>query len=336
MFQTVFEKFSGFLDQRFIFSVWLPCLFFWLALLCLILGWAGPSVMLVWWQQQPVELQVAMTILLLAWITFFARLLLNVLGALVQVYEGYWERFSFLDKLMKRRKRYYAEKLGTLPYKEIYLRFPPATRPEEAMPTRLGNLLKNAELYPKLRYEMDAVLIWPRLYSVLPESMVKNFGAAAAELDLMLIISVLGVAFACLGGILATVILPWHTVPACILGGALVAWLGYEGALRSALAYNQLIKAAFDLHRGTLLKTIGWVPASSYDKEKIQWDTISKFWYQGPPPTLAGKRALGYEKEKKEDSVGYLWLRGSGDGVEGACLLSTVPKHEKPEKQNGG
>lgn len=348
MFQTVFEKFSGFLDQRFILSVWIPCLFFWVALLCLVAGWVSPSVILGWWQQQPVELQVLMVVLLVAWITFFARLLLNVLGSLVRIYEGYWNRLLYIERLpffgdfTKRRKRYYADKIAGLKAagsdQEIYLRFPPATRLEEVMPTRMGNILKNGEIYPRQRYGMDAVLIWPRLYSVLPESIVRNFGSAAAELELMLVISALGMTFAFVGGVIAMVLLSWYVVPACILCGALVAWLGYEGALRSALSYNHLIKAAFDLHRGTLLKTIGWFPASSYDKEKTQWDSISKLWYQGPPPTPEEARPLGYEAEKTgteesgKDRFGYLWLESSGDGFEGGCLLASMPRQEEPEK----
>src|SRR5574338_1404914 len=117
MFQTVFEKISGFLDQRFILSVWIPSFFFWVALLCLLAGWTRPSVILKWWQQQPVELQVAMIILLLAWITLFARLLLNVLDSLIRIYEGYWNRLlylPFLESFRNRRQRYYAEKIKAL------------------------------------------------------------------------------------------------------------------------------------------------------------------------------------------------------------------------------
>ena len=340
MFQTVFEKFSGLLDNRFILSVWVPCLFFWLALLCLIVMWAGLSVVLGWWQLQPVELQLTLVVLLLAWITLFARLLLSALDTIIMVYEGYWdtERLSFLRDFKERRRRYYIKKIAALKASgnvlEIHLRFPPATRTEDVMPTRLGNLLKNAEMYPKLRYGMDAVVIWPRLYSVLPENMVKNFGAAATEMELMLIISVLGAAFAVLGGVVASVLLPVKAVLICILVGALIAWLGYEGALLSALPYNRLIKAAFDIHRGTLLKTIGWIPADSYDKEKIQWDSISKLWRYGSPPGSQWKSTFGYKAQEretavaKEDGFGYLWVKNTGEAVEGGCLLSSIPRNE--------
>jgi hypothetical protein len=344
MFETVFEKFSGILDQRFILSVWVPCLFFWLALWCLVVGWAGPSVVLGWWQLQPTELQLALVVLLLAWITFFARLLLSALDSIIRIYEGYWnvERVRFLRNFKERRRQYYIKKIAELKLAgknlEIQLRFPPATRPEAAMPTRLGNLLKNAEMYPNLRYGIDAVVIWPRLYNVLPDNVVKNFGAAATELELMLVISVLGAAFVLFGGFLAALLLPLYAVPVCTFGGALVAWMGYQGALRSALPYNRLIKAAFDIHRGTLLKTIGWTPADSYDKEKIQWDSISKLWHHGAPPGGPWKGAYGYKAEKaqagatQEDSFGYLWIKNTGEAVEGACLLGPVSGPEKAEE----
>jgi hypothetical protein len=346
MFQTIFEKFSGFLDQRFIVSVWIPCLFFWAAMLGLAAGWAGPSVLLAWWKQQPAELQVALAVLLLAWITFFARLLLSVLGTLVRIYEGYWDSLPLLGEFQKRRKRFYADKIAGLEAGNkqgvIYLRFPPVSRADDVMPTRMGNILKNGEVYPELLYEMDAVLIWPRLYSVLPEAMVTNFGSAAAELELMLVISALGAAFAVAGGVTALILLPWPLTAACILAGALVAWLGYEGALRSAVSYNSLVKAAFDLHRGTLLKTIGWSPATSYTKEKNQWKNISELWRQNQPPAGSEQeRALGYESEKPaaeaaepaEDTVAYVKFQVGDEAVEGHCSLTSVPRGERTGTQ---
>jgi hypothetical protein len=349
MFQTIFEKFSGFFDQRFIISVWIPSLFFWVALMSLVLGWAGASVILAWWNQHPTELQVALAVLLFAWITFFARLLLSVLASLVRIYEGYWkhflliERLPFLGNFRKRRQRYYARKIASLKTSKdeaaIYMRFPPVSRLDEVMPTRMGNILKNGEIHPQWLYGMNAVLVWPRLYSVLPEAYVRNFGSAAAEVELMLVISALGAAFACVGGLTAVLLLPYWVAPACIAGGVLVAWVGYEGAVRSALSYNSLVKAAFDLHRGTVLKTIGWSPATSYEKEKAQWESISQLWFQNPPPTRADALPLGYEPEKPakaaEDSVGYLWLKSGGEEVRGRCIITTRPKGETVTEDGG-
>jgi hypothetical protein len=269
--------------------------------------------------------------------------LLSVLDSLFQVYEGYWIRLALVDRFKKRRQRYYAEKIRDLKNSgddaEIHVHFPPASRLEEVMPTRMGNILKSSEIYPEHRYGMIAVLMWPRLYNVLPDGMTKNFAAAATELEFMLVISALGVAFAFAGGIIATILLPWYIVPICFLGGLLVAWLGYEGALRSATSYNLLIKAAFDLHRHTLLKTMGLLPAASYHKEKAQWSLIAQLWLHGSIPTPETALPLGYPPEKTvqtERKFGYVRLKNGAEVIEGTCLFTAIPTPEKPEKPNGG
>ena len=40
------------------------------------------------------------------------------------------------------------------------------------MPTRLGNILKASEIYAQIRYSIEAVNVWPRLFSVLPRQFV--------------------------------------------------------------------------------------------------------------------------------------------------------------------
>jgi hypothetical protein len=300
MLSTFFEKLSGYLDQRFAVTLWLPSLFFWVALLSLICIWFSPSTALIWWKQQPSELQVLLVLLALAWITFFARLLAVYLGGLIRFYEGYWENIPVLRTWGVKRKRHYQNELerlagqGAEGYRQIALRFPPRTRLDQVMPTRLGNLLRSAEIYPHVRYQIDGVVVWPRLYGVLPERLTQNVGAAKAEMDMMIIVSFLGVAFAFLGGGIAMMFLPWYCPPLCAFVGWGAAWIGYRGALRSALPYTQLLKAAFDLHRGTLLKTIGWTEPTSYGEERKRWLQICNLWYRGAPAGAAGARELGY------------------------------------------
>src|SRR5262249_286447 len=96
------------------------------------------------------------------------------------------------------------------------------------------------------------------------------------------------------GGGLAMRFLPWYYPPLCTFVGWGVAWIGYRGALRSAIPYTQLIKAAFDLHRGTLLKTIGWTEPTSYGEERKRWPQICQLWHRGAPAGAVGARELGY------------------------------------------
>src|SRR5262249_51291533 len=137
MLNTFFEKLSGYLDQRFVVTLWLPSLFFWVALLSLICLWFNPSTVLIWWKQQPGEIQVLLVLLALAWITFFARVLAVYLGSLIRFYEGYWENIPILRTWGVERKLHYQNELNALAgqgkegYNQIALRFPPSTRPDE-------------------------------------------------------------------------------------------------------------------------------------------------------------------------------------------------------------
>jgi hypothetical protein len=307
MFSTFFEKLSGYLDQRFVITLWLPSLLFWVALLSLVLVWFDPSNALLWWQQQPRVMQVLLILLTLTWITFCARVLAAYLGSLIRFYEGYWEHIPGLRQWGVQGKQHYQNELARLAgqgeegYRQIAMGFPPSSRPEQVMPTRLGNLLKNVELYPNVRYQIDGVVVWPRLYSVLPERLVQILGAAKAEMDMMMVVSFLSMAFAFLGGVLAMVLLPWYYPPLCALIGGGGAWIGYRGALRSALPYAQLTKAAFDVYRGTLLKTMGWLEPTSYAEERQRWLHISQLWYRGAPGSAAGAHALGYPPGKQTE-----------------------------------
>jgi hypothetical protein len=167
-------------------------------------------------------------------------------------------------------------------YEQLFFYYPPPTRPETVRPTRLGNIIKSAELYPLLRYDMDAVLLWPRLYPVLPESFRDLLADAKSSLDMMLIVSFLGVCLAVLGGgylLLAKAASTLFLRTFC--GGLLVGWLAYQGALGAGLSYAHFIRSAFDLYRGSLLKELGLEPPTALDRERNFWSNVCKYLYRG-------------------------------------------------------
>ncbi len=121
------------------------------------------------------------------------------------------------------------------------------------------------------RYDIDAVLIWPRLYNLLPERIITSIADAHGDLDFMLVISSLMGVFAIFGtGSLLIIGAPIWLILVCLLGGLLVSWLAYKGSLGYAIIYAQQIKSTFDLYRNELLRQMHLpLPANPNGGRKI-------------------------------------------------------------------
>jgi hypothetical protein len=214
--------------------------------------------------------------------------------------------FNQLDKLFKKIQRILLEKkcqqqrkkleklnqqVPQLQAKQrtldesIYLFYPQPSDARKVMPTRLGNILKNSELYSFYQYHIDAVLIWPRLYNLLPERFLQTIAQAKSSLDFDLVISALSGVFGLLsGGYLLIVKAPGWFFLLCFWGGLLVAYFAYESALSSALLYAQQIKAAYDLYRNELLKQMRLPLPKTHLEELKQWEAVCQFLYIGDNP----------------------------------------------------
>ncbi|MDZ8226730.1 hypothetical protein [Nostoc sp. ChiVER01] len=199
-----------------------------------------------------------------------------------------------LNKLHKQKKRLLQKQAelqqqhnqGKL-YENIYLYYPLPTQPQEVMPTCLGNILKNAELYPFDRYDIDAVLIWPRLYNLFPERFIQTIAEARSSLDFMLVISTLSCIFALASGVYLVIVKAsgWFFL-LCLWGGLFLAWLAYRAALGSALLYAQQIKAGFDLYRHELLKQMRLELPKTPTEEIEVWGKIRQLLYSGNTQVL--------------------------------------------------
>jgi hypothetical protein len=186
-------------------------------------------------------------------------------------------------------------------YEKLYLRYP---LPGEAvLPTRLGNLLRSAEDYPRTRYGIDAVLVWPRLFPLLPASFTAGFASSRARLDTALAGTALSLVFAVTAPVCTVVAGGSLWLAAvCLLAGVLSGLTGYRAALTTALAHGQHIRVAFDLYRGLLLDTAqhgGRPPepdpaavdqrpptargALTSAAEREVWEGLCGFWYRNIP-----------------------------------------------------
>src|SRR5262249_10088003 len=129
-----------------------------------------------WWRGQEGFYQAAEAICFVVAVYLISIMLVGKIHTIVQFYEGY--RGFPCSGYLKAWHQRILQELAETPhgYDDIYDKYPSPTRCtylEDVMPTRLGNILKNAELYSTDRYQMDAVQFWPRLYSLLPDNLVQ-------------------------------------------------------------------------------------------------------------------------------------------------------------------
>jgi hypothetical protein len=126
-------------------------------------------------------------------------------------------------------------------------------REDRLLPTALGNVLRAAEEKSETAYGLDAPVIWPRLYPLLPAALRDSLADQRNQLDLAIRFWSV---FLLAGGISTIMLLAygwWLLVSGAVF---VVSWISYRAAIAAALAYGEGIQAAIDLHRFDLLKAL--------------------------------------------------------------------------------
>ena len=172
---------------------------------------------------------------------------------------------------------------------QLQKRYPPAPL---VMPTALGNTLRAAEHRAGRRYGLDTVVVWPRLYPMLPERMLAILDDERTQLDVAVrFCVVLGVASVVSLGLLITHGW-WLLVPVASLG---LAWLAYRAAVGAALAYGEGLETAFDLHRFELLHALHLPLPATSEEERVLNQQLTAFLLQGQRVPFA------YEHDRSGD-----------------------------------
>lgn len=117
----------------------------------------------------------------------------------------------------------------------------------ELMPTLLGNILRTAERKPLEKYGLDAIICWPRLWFLLPDSAKQELQSIRANLNSAArtwLWSNLFFIWVFLGA--------WWAVPL----GLISAIFAYYWVLSTARTYGELIEAAFDIYRHLLYEAL--------------------------------------------------------------------------------
>ncbi len=288
MFGSALDKITEQLDKRFLLNALFPTLAFWGAALVLAAIGSGWNSAISWWHAFGDEVQTVIAIAAVAWLVFFASMLSTHVGAFLRLYEGYWGNRGpgkWLADWGKQRHRSHLSHLDLKDdreFEERYRRYPRC--PEEVLPTALGNILKSAETYSAddERYSMDGVFFWPRLYAVLPDTVRADLSEARAALDLLVVTSALSWTFTVLAALYLglTPAGGWQLWLSAVGGSAVIGWLAYWSAIRTAVAYAELVKSAFDLYRGDLIEQMGYAVPESLEAEREFWRNLGQQLYR--------------------------------------------------------
>lgn len=338
MLNTFLTKIEGLFDRRFLQAYWLPVFVAAAAALGVRAWAAGLDKTWAWWQSlgpAPEQklgdfAQLWVLLALLVVITVVAYLLQALTRPLVQGYEGYWppRLRRMAARLIQRRwrrlraARTRAAAAGRMdeyaPLQDrLYYSYPP--QEEQVMPTRLGNVLRAAEVYSGTVYGMDAVFWWPRLWAVLPDGVQKGIEASMMPVITLLNLATLLVVVTVGGAIyLARTQTNWWPPLIAAGVGAVLVWAGYWGAVAQAREYGQYIRMAVDLYRLDLLKALHQILPQTPQEERVLWDRLSRWLYNQDRGAIRG---LTYdfdappknepaEKEREDKPGGWWgWLR---------------------------
>lgn len=148
-------------------------------------------------------------------------------------------------------------------------RFPEVDR---LLPTTLGNALRAAEDRSGLRYGLQSVVLWPRLYPLLPRELRSSIEDEVTQLDVS---TRLSVTWGFTGLLAATLLVRdpqaalanprWIFVVGAIW---FLAWLSYRAAVESAVAHGVDIEVAFDLYRATVVDAMRLPAATTLSEER--------------------------------------------------------------------
>jgi hypothetical protein len=145
------------------------------------------------------------------------------------------------------------------------------TEPDRLMPTKLGNLLRAAESHPTNKYGLDAIICWPRLWLVLPDSVKKELQETRSVLNTAARVWLWGLLFSVWS------IWAWWALPIALL----VLLLAHHWMLNAAATYGDLLEAAFDLHRWELYKALHWPLPSHPAQERQFGHQLTEYLWRG-------------------------------------------------------
>ena len=211
-----------------------------------------------------------------SWLSWLRRLLVSRIQARAAADEQEWQRLA--HDALERPGSCTSEHLATFARLDSRRRRRPAA-PNLYLPTRIGNILRAAEMRPGQRYGLDAVAVWPRLWLVLPDVTRQELVAARTSLDQSVSAVVWCVAFCAFSG--------WSllALPVGLIGAILVVtvWLPPR-----AEVFADLLESTFDLHRTALYRQLRWPLPLNPSQEPSEGRRLTRYLWRGSDDPVPG------------------------------------------------
>jgi hypothetical protein len=173
-----------------------------------------------------------------------------------------------------------------------------------AQPTRLGNIIESYETYSNVKYGLDSVFYWYRLWVMLDKDLREEIDSSQAMVDSTVYVSFVlyasafvMLAYAGIGATahlhwsyinwLSAIKLPFVPAPGVLCGMAVaclvIGFIVYRLSLPAHAKFGELFKSVFDQYRSKLvfddvLKTIAHIKGVPSLTLKSQWEKNRIVW----------------------------------------------------------
>lgn len=286
------EGVSGKLADHWVGTLFTPAFVFWLGGGLAALQKYGWQAFEDFFTNLPEPLPISLAVLALLVVAASGFVAQQFEFTVIRLMEGYWPRWclpALQRRLVRRQMRRFKaiderwqafnrRGLATLTSeeKQAYIRadlelgeFPEVGR---LLPTRLGNILRASEDRCAMKYGLDAIICWPRLWLVLPEEVKAELSAVRASLNLnarLWLWSALFLLWSPMFGVF------WPLPLGVVSIGLTHHWI-----VQAAQVYSTLVESSFDLYRMQLYKALHWPPPINPLEEKQSGKRLTSYlWY---------------------------------------------------------
>mgnify|MGYP000969135699 CR=1 FL=1 len=266
------------------------------------IGWLT---FLQWWQSLGTEIQLALVVIALILIIVCAAPFDAFTLTFLRWAEGYWDSNWLFRWFYERRRKHHRQVVeesqkrfselrdkqdkGSLSHREerrvqqleeLLHYYPP--NPQRVMPTFLGNILRAAEDHARVRYGLDPIVVWVRIYPSINGTIQDALEANQKTLNLTIRLIAQIALFAIIGMSYELASGNWGIGLSVLIASWFGAYLAYQAAIQAAKSYGELVRTTFDLYRLALYQSLHLpLPTQNGDAERKEGETLTRFLWRG-------------------------------------------------------